>query len=681
MRHLPTRTTRTARAGRRAAGVLAAGLLCAAGTAVPAGAADSPAPRRTVAPQSENGLALTPPMGFNNWNSTHCRAEFDESMVKGIADIFVEKGLKDAGYQYINLDDCWAAPQRNAEGKLEADPKRFPNGIKAVADYVHSKGLKIGIYTSAGTRTCDSVGLPGALGHEYSDARQFADWGIDYLKYDNCNNQGVDARQRYTTMRDALEATGRPIVYSICEWGQNKPWEWAGEVGNLWRTTGDINDSWGSMLSIMKQNLPLAAAAGPGRWNDPDMLEVGNGGMTDTEYRTHFSMWSVMAAPLLIGSDLRRASAETYEILSNREVVAVDQDPLGKQGTVLSSTDGRWVVAKEMADGSRAVALFNETDSAQHIATTAAGAGLPEADGYTVRDLWEHRTYNTAGTLAATVPAHGTVLLRVAADDGWAAYPPAVGLGIDSAPLLEAGRTTTLTTTVTDLGRTPARAVSARLDGPSGWRVEAVSPTGAPALPTGRSLTTRWRVTAPASTPAGAYGLTLDVRYRAPNGARARSTVPLGAHVVVAPPAGDSFLSDLPRLSASNGWGPVERDTSNGESAAGDGNPMTIGGTVFAKGLGVHAYSSVEFYAGGACSTVTARVGVDDEKGAKGSVAFEIRADGRTAASTGVLTNAMPAQPITADVGGARVVRLVVTDGGDGTDSDHADWADLRITC
>ncbi|MER5748138.1 NPCBM/NEW2 domain-containing protein [Streptomyces sp. NPDC002225] len=681
MRHFPTRTTRTARAARRAAGALAAGLLCAAGTAVPAGAADSPAPHRAVVPQSENGLALTPPMGFNNWNSTHCRAEFDESMVKGIADIFVEKGLKDAGYQYINLDDCWAVPQRNAEGKLEADPKRFPNGIEAVADYVHSKGLKIGIYTSAGTRTCDSVGLPGALGHEYSDARQFADWGIDYLKYDNCNNQGVDARQRYRTMRDALEATGRPIVYSICEWGQNKPWEWAGEVGNLWRTTGDINDSWGSMLSIMKQNLPLAAAAGPGRWNDPDMLEVGNGGMTDTEYRTHFSMWSVMAAPLLIGSDLRGASAETFEILSNREVVAVDQDPLGKQGTVLSSTDGRWVVAKEMADGSRAVALFNETDSAQHIATTAAGAGLPKADGYTVRDLWEHRTYNTAGALAATVPAHGTVLLRVAADDDWAAYPPAVGLGIDSTPLLEAGRTTTLTTTVTDLGRTPAKAVTARLDGPSGWRVEAVSPTGTPALPTGRSLTTRWRVTAPPSTPAGAYGLTLDVRYRAPNGTRARSAVPLGAHVVVAPPAGTSFLSDLPQLSASNGWGPVERDTSNGESAAGDGNPMTIGGTVFAKGLGVHAHSSVEFYTGGACSTVTARVGVDDEKGAKGSVAFEIRADDRTAASTGVLTNAMPAQPIAADVGGARVVRLVVTDGGDGTDSDHADWADLRITC
>jgi alpha-galactosidase len=620
-------------------------------------------------------------MGFNNWNSTHCRAEFNEAMVKGIADIFVEKGLKDAGYQYVNLDDCWAKPQRNADGKLEADPVRFPNGIKAVADYVHSKGLKLGIYTSAGTKTCDSVGLPGALGHEYSDAQQFADWGVDYLKYDNCNNQGVDAKKRYTTMRDALEATGRPIVYSICEWGQNKPWEWAADVGNLWRTTGDISDSWGSMLSIMKQNLPLADAAGPGHWNDPDMLEVGNGGMTDTEYRTHFSMWSVMAAPLLIGSDLRKATPETFEILSNQEVIAVDQDPLGKQGAVVSSTGGRWVVAKEMKDGSRVVALFNETGSAQRISTTAKEAGLPEADAYTTRDLWQHTTYNTAGGISATVPAHGTVLLRVAADSTWAAYPPAVELGLNGSPLVEGGRSAPLTTTVTDLGRTPAKSVSATLTGPSGWQIEALSPTGTDVVPTGRALTTRWQVTPPAGTATGTYDLKLSTQYWSPTGTRVRSSVPFQAHVVVAPPAGNSYLSDLPQLSASNGWGPVEKDTSNGESKAGDGNPLTIGGTVFAKGLGAHADSAVEFYAGGACSAVTAQVGVDDEKGAKGTVAFEIWADGTKVASTGVLTNAMAAQPITADVSGAQVVRLVVTDGGDGIDSDHADWADLRIGC
>lgn len=482
-------------------------------------------------------------------------------------------------------------------------------------------------------------------------------------------------------MRDALEATGRPIVYSICEWGENKPWEWAADIGNLWRTTGDISDSWGSMLSIMKQNLPLASAAGPGHWNDPDMLEVGNGGMTDTEYRTHFSMWSVMAAPLLIGSDLRKATPETFEILSNREVIAVDQDPLGKQGTVLSSTDGRWVVAKEMKDGSRVVALFNESGSAQRISTTAEAAGLPQAAAYTMRDLWEHATYNTAGTVSATVPAHGTLLLRVAADRKWAAHPPAVELGLNGNPLVEAGRTAPLTTTVTDLGRTPAKRVSTALTGPSGWQIKALSPTKSATVPTGKALTTRWQVTPPVGAATGTYDLTLSTQYRSPAGTRVRSSVPFQAHVVVAPPAGSSYLSDLPQLSASSGWGPVEKDTSNGESNAGDGNPLTIGGTVFAKGLGVHAQSTVEFYAGGACSAVTAQVGVDDEKGAKGTVAFEIWADGTKVASTGVLTNAMAAQPITADVSGAQVVRLVVTDGGDGVDSDHADWADLRMGC
>src|SRR5215211_7300142 len=201
-----------------------------------------------------NGLALTPPMGFNNWNTTQCRADFNEAMVKGIADIFVARGLKDVGYQYVNIDDCWALPQRNGQGNLVPDPVRFPNGIKAVADYVHSKGLKFGVYTSAGTKTCNVAGFPGGLGHEQQDANLFASWGVDYLKYDNCNNQGVDAVQRYTAMRDALAATGRPIVYSICEWGQNKPWLWASSVGHLWRTTGDIKDNWASMIDKAKKN-------------------------------------------------------------------------------------------------------------------------------------------------------------------------------------------------------------------------------------------------------------------------------------------------------------------------------------------------------------------------------------------------------------------------------------------
>ncbi|WP_440582121.1 NPCBM/NEW2 domain-containing protein [Streptomyces flavofungini] len=630
-------------------------------------------------------MVPTPPMGFNNWNSTHCRAEFDEAMVKGIADIFVEKGLKDAGYEYVNLDDCWALPERDANGKLVPDPKRFPQGIKAVADYVHGKGLKLGIYTSAGTKTCNSAGFPGALGHERSDAQQFAEWGVDYLKYDNCNNQGVDAKQRYTAMRDALraasETTGRPIVYSICEWGENKPWEWAADVGHLWRTTGDISDSWGSMLSIMKQNLPLAKYAGPGHWNDPDMLEVGNGGMTDTEYRTHFSMWSIMAAPLLIGSDLRKASPATFEILGNKEVIAVDQDPLGRQGEVLSSQDGRWVVAKEMKDGSRAVALFNENGTAQSVSTTAKAVGLPDAAGYTLRDLWRHKSFNTAGRISATVPAHGTVLLRVTADGEWAKQPPAVELGAKGAALVEAGKRADLTSEVTDLGRTSAHKVSVSLGGPAGWRLRATSPTTASVLRTGEKLTTAWSVTAPVGTSPGTYGLTLKTTYRSPRGVRSESVLPLTANVVVAPPAGSSALGDLPWISASNGWGPVERNTSNGENAAGDGNPITIGGQTYAKGLGVHAPSSVEYYAGAACEKVSALVGVDDEKLSRGTVAFEIWADTRKVASTGVLTNAMPAQELSADVTGAQTIRLVVTDGEDGNDSDHADWAETTLSC
>ncbi|SDR77448.1 glycoside hydrolase family 27 protein [Actinopolymorpha singaporensis] len=362
-------------------------------------------------------LAPTPPMGWNNWNTTNDRPEFNEEMVLATADFFVSSGLRDAGYVYINLDDCWALPERDRHGDLVPDPVRFPHGIAAVADYVHSKGLKFGIYTSAGSHTCSPVGFPGALDHEEQDALLFASYGVDYLKYDNCHNEGRDAVQRYTRMRDALLATGRPIVYSICEWGQNSPWTWARGVGHLWRTTGDIEDTWASMLAIAKQNLALAEYAGPGHWNDPDMLEVGNGGMNDVEYRSHFSLWAVMAAPLLIGSDLRTVTPQTMEILLNTEVIALDQDPLGVQGAPVRSEGGLHVLAKPLADGGRGVALFNETDQAARIVTTAAEVGLPAADGYQVRDLWAHETQKCGGTVEAEVPAHGTAVYRVTAAD------------------------------------------------------------------------------------------------------------------------------------------------------------------------------------------------------------------------------------------------------------------------
>ncbi|MEU3294355.1 alpha-galactosidase [Streptomyces longwoodensis] len=366
----------------------------------------------------DSGLARTPPMGFNNWNTTGCGPRFNEAMVKGIVDTFISDDLKDAGYTYINLDDCWALPSRDSSGNLVPDPVRFPNGIKTVADYVHSKGLKFGLYSSAGTKTCADNGFPGSLGHEKQDAALWAAWGVDYLKYDNCNNAGVDAQTRYKAMGDALAATGRPILYSICEWGSNQPWNWAPTIGHAWRTTGDINDTWSRMIQNAHESQPRAQYAKPGAWNDPDMLEVGNGGMTDTEYRTHFSLWAQMAAPLLIGSDIRTASPATLTILKNKDVIAVDQDPLGKQGTVVSASGGLVVMTKQLANGDRSVTLTNETSSTQTLNTTAAATGLPAAPSYRLFNLWSKVVSLTSGTISASVPAHGTVMYRISIGTG-----------------------------------------------------------------------------------------------------------------------------------------------------------------------------------------------------------------------------------------------------------------------
>lgn len=366
-------------------------------------------------------LAPTPQMGFNNWNSTRCRAEFDEAMIRGIADKIVALGLRDAGYRYVNIDDCWAYWERDKDGRLRANPERFPSGIKALADYIHGKGLKFGLYTSAGSFTCEpkqvNRGFPGGLGHEREDAAPFASWGVDYLKYDNCNNEKIDARKRYAAMGEALRATGRPIFYSVCEWGENQPWQWAGEPpvgGNSWRTTGDIRDEYASMLEIFKQNVVLDRYAKPGHWNDPDMLEVGNGGMSEVEYRSHFSLWSIMAAPLLIGTDLRSITPEALKILTNKEVIAVDQDPLGVQGKRIRERDGVHVIVKPLANGDRAVAVFNEGDSERKAAVSAAEIGLG-AGKHRVRDLWRGSQAEGDGSLEVTLAPHATAMYRIGA--------------------------------------------------------------------------------------------------------------------------------------------------------------------------------------------------------------------------------------------------------------------------
>lgn len=379
-------------------------------------AATDAQPSQAEPPRTMNGLALTPPMGWNSWNKFSCN--IDEQLIHKMADAMVASGMKDAGYQYIVIDDCWHGV-RDADGFIQPDPKRFPSGMKAVADYVHSKGLKFGLYSDAGRKTCG--GRPGSQGYEYQDALQYARWGVDYLKYDWCNTGTRNAQEAYTLMADALRATGRDIVFSLCEWGNQQPWLWGKTVGNLWRTTGDIYDKWEGkrtyslgVMNIVDINEPLWPYAGPGHWNDPDMLEVGNGGMTDTQYRSHFSLWAIMAAPLIAGNDLSTMDEATKRILLNREVIAINQDPLGVQGRRVSKDGDKEVWVKPLSGGGRAVLLLNRGTEPVQIAVDWAQLNYPADLQAQVRDLWQHKALAPQrGRYAAEVPAHGVVVVKL----------------------------------------------------------------------------------------------------------------------------------------------------------------------------------------------------------------------------------------------------------------------------
>jgi alpha-galactosidase len=364
-----------------------------------------------------DGLALTPPMGWNSWNKFGC--DVSEKLIKDTADALVATGMKDAGYQYLVIDDCWQV-RRDAQGRIVPDPDRFPSGMKALADYVHGKGLKFGLYSDAGTGTCAK--RPGSKDHEAIDARTYAEWGVDYLKYDWCNTEGQDTRDSYARMSRELRATGRPIVFSICEWGSTKPWLWAPGIGHLWRSTGDIQDcwdcgkSWGGMgvVHIIDLQADLHPFAGPGHWNDPDMLEVGNGGLTIGESRAHFSFWALLAAPLMAGNDLRAMSAEIREILTNREVIAVDQDALGMQGRKVRDNGPQEVWMKPLADGSRAVILFNRGTEAGDVSVSWEDIGLAPGGKALVRDLWKQTEAGSfAGRFEAKVAPHDVVMVRI----------------------------------------------------------------------------------------------------------------------------------------------------------------------------------------------------------------------------------------------------------------------------
>lgn len=377
--------------------------------------------------KAEN-LALTPPMGWNSWNTFAC--DVDENMIREMADAMVASGMRDAGYEYINIDDCWHG-KRDKDGNIQANEK-FPSGIKALADYVHSKGLKIGIYSDAGNTTC--AGYPGSRGHEYQDALTYAQWGIDYLKYDWCDTENVNPIGAYTTMRDALHKSGREILFSMCEWGDNKPWDWGKDVGHSWRTTGDIypcwdcefsHGSWSSwgVLPILDKQEGLRKFAGPGHWNDMDMMEVGNG-MTEAQDRSHFTLWAMLASPLITGNDLRSMSETTKKILTNKQVIAVNQDKLGIQAMKWIHGENLMIFAKPLENNEWAFVFLNRGDSVlnythdwQHHYELKDDLFNRFIDfrtqKFTWNDLWKGNKGDTSKALKLKIPAHDVVMIRL----------------------------------------------------------------------------------------------------------------------------------------------------------------------------------------------------------------------------------------------------------------------------
>jgi len=365
---------------------------------------------------SADGLAMTPPMGWYPWNQFG-QGPQNEKLIKQTADAMVASGMREAGYSYMGPDEgiCFF---RDTDGQLATNLKRYPSGLRGLGDYIHEKGLRYALYTDAGTRTC-SKAMPGTKGHELDDMRKFAQWRCDYLKIDWCNASGQDVVKAYTALHEAQRAAGRPIVHSLCTWGKGKPWNWAAAVGHLWRTGGDIcapgRPNWAKAVKIAFMNQALYRSAGCGYWNDPDMMITGMRGLSEAQNRSFFSLWCIMASPLIAGNDLRSMSKPTIEILTNLEAIAVNQDPLGKQGHVVRS-DGKvsiWA-GKPLFDGSQAVLAFNQGPESAEVRIKWADVGLSDKAELYARDLWAHKTTGpNAGGLSVNVAPNDVAMFRI----------------------------------------------------------------------------------------------------------------------------------------------------------------------------------------------------------------------------------------------------------------------------
>lgn len=651
------------------------------------------------ASQSYNGLALTPPMGWNDWYQYRCG--ITQAEVLANAQALVSSGLAADGYNYVNLDDCWMAPTRAADGSLQADPTRFPNGIAWLADQIHAMGLKLGVYESFGNTTCQ--GKPGSNGHYQQDADTFASWGVDFVKFDYCGvpsgTTDAEAEADYQQMSQDLVASGRPMVYSQelpIRAGDANPANanylpfvsFSSQIANMWRMAPDETTNYDStVFGHLAADLPLASYAHPGAWNDLDMVMAGNSSFnwTASEAETQMSIWAEMASPIIASADLTSMTPTTAQILGNKGVIAVDQDPLGEQGQLVASQNGVDVVAKPLANGDVAVLLANTASTPQHVSTTAGAVGLPTdvSGAFTVKDLWANTTTETAGTIAATVPAMSAMLLRVSPLHGDVdAYPPFgdVQVSPDVPPaytgsqftVAQPGQTITVPASYTNDGRQAVTNVSLGLTGPSGW--DTGSPVTTGSMGTGLQLNGSWQVTVPPGTAAGTYTLTGIAAYTWGGTHNASSSAASSIQVVV-PPTGTPYLDQLSWLFAQNGYGPI------GINKNYYGGPLTIHGVVYPNGLWVNSVATLYYYLGGNCTQFTASLGLDDSDKGTGAVDYQFSTDGTQVYDSGVVTNSTPTVQATVNVTGAQVLELHVAEGNGTINYGNADFGSPQLTC
>jgi alpha-galactosidase len=656
-----------------------------------------PSPAASGGSAPNNGVALSPPMGWNDWYQYRCTVTAAEVLAN--AQALVSSGLAKDGYNYVNLDDCWMAPTRAADGSLQADPTRFPDGIAALATQLHAMGLKLGVYEGAGTTTCQK--LPGSWGHYQQDADSFASWGVDYVKFDYCGQfpdgtSATELESLYQQMSADLAATGRPMVYSqelpIAAGDANPananyvPYvSYSSQIANMWRVAPDETTNYDStVFGHLSDDLSLAGYAGSGHWNDLDMLLTGTTGYNWTlpQQETQMSVWAEMASPLISSTDLTNMSADTKQVLGNKAVIAVDQDPLDKQGQLVAQPNGVDVVAKPLSGGDVAVLLANPGSTAEQVSTTASAVGLGSAAGYSVSDLWAGTTRESAGTITATVPAQGSLLLRVSplTTSQVGRYAPYTSLSANVTPtssgsqfaVAQPGQTISVQTTLENDGRQSVAAAVLSVAGPAGWKASA--PVPAAIVPTGWQIGGPFQVTVPSGTAAGTYTLTATARYLWGFGQKATDTAQATVQVVVAP-TGSTTLDQLTPLSAVTGFGPVELNKNY------YGGPLSIHGTVYAHGLWVNSVATLYYYLGGNCSSFTADLGLDDSDKGTGAVDYEISTDGTKVYDSGVVTNTTPTVHASVNVSGAKVLEVYVGEGNGTINYGNADLGTPQLTC